>query len=307
MNRSADHVAERLARGPLVLDGAVGTELERLGVAMPAPLWSAASLLDAPQAVLSIHESYVRAGADILVANTFRTNPRALQRAGRYADGPAIAARAVELARKAARGSDTLVAASVGPAEDCYSPERVPPERELSAEHQVNAAWLSRAAPDLLWIETIGSAREARAAAAAAHGVGLPFVVSFILREDGKLLGGDSSAEAVAAVTEFEPLALGVNCVPPRGLAAGMAALRVATRLPLVAYGHVGNVRPLPGWSYFDSPTPEQYAALAVGWIEAGARVVGGCCGTGPAYIAALRIAVDRWRAERPASPGALV
>jgi S-methylmethionine-dependent homocysteine/selenocysteine methylase len=239
----------------------------------------------------------VEAGADIIVANTFRTNPRTLGRVGRLADGAALNRLAVELARRAvtaarphgAVAGGVLVAASMGPVEDCYHPERVPAESALRAEHEQMAAWLAAAQPDLVWIETMNTIREAQAAAVAVAGSGLPFAISFVVQESGDLLSGEPLEEAVAAVEPLAPLAIGVNCIPPRGMTAVLPRLRRATTRPLAAYAHIGNPTPIRGWSFSESATPAEYAQSARAWLAFGATIVGGCCGTTPAHIRAVR------------------
>jgi S-methylmethionine-dependent homocysteine/selenocysteine methylase len=191
-------------------------------------------------------------------------------------------------------GREVIVAASVAPVEDCYMPERVPDERTLGAEHGLMMQWLSAAAPDLVWIETMGTVREGRAAAVAAAEARLPHVVSFVPAESGSLLGGESLEDALAAVIGTGPLAVGVNCAPPSGVTAVLPRLRDSTALPLVAYAHINNVHPLRGWSYAERCSPDEYAAHAVAWLAAGAAVVGGCCGTTPAHVAAVRAWLDR-------------
>ena len=314
VSTSRMEVEQRFRGGPLVLDGAFGTELERRGVPTPAPLWSAEALWTAPEVVRAIHRDYVAAGADILVANTFRTNPRTLSRAGRLAEGAGLNARAVEMARAAAdRGGRSaeggghagLVAASVGPVEDCYRPELVPAGQALAQEHGLMMVWLAAAQPDLVWIETINTVQEARCAARAAAERGLPFVISLVLAEHGRLLSGEPLAHAVAAVEPFEPLAIGVNCVPARGITGLLRELRQYADRPLVAYGHIGNARPIRGWSYAHSATPAEYGGCVRAWLEAGAAVVGGCCGTTPAHVAAVRGVVDdRGRDGERREPG---
>jgi S-methylmethionine-dependent homocysteine/selenocysteine methylase len=284
----------RFARGPLILDGAMGTELERQGVCGPAPLWSAQALLTAPAVVEAIHREYVAAGADVIVANTFRTNPRALRRAGLLADGPRLNQLAVALARAACHGRvgregvGLIVAASIGPVEDCYSPELVPSEAELRDEHEQTASWLAAAKPDLAWIETIGTVREARAAAAVCAAAGLPLAISFVVRETGDLLSGEPLAAALAAVEPYDPLVIGLNCIPPRGLSVLLPRLRVSTSRPLAVYAHINNPTPLRGWSCSQHVTPDEYATYARDWLAGGATIIGGCCGTSAAHIAAL-------------------
>ncbi len=298
MDLTADQVHRQLSLAPRVLDGATGTELERRGIPAALPLWSAAALDSAPNVVTAIHREYIEAGADIIAANTFRTNVRTLARAGRTADGPRLNQLAVALARRAVAdatapprpaGLRILVAASVAPVEDCYCPQRVPTAATLQSEHRQMMAWLQAAHPDLIWIETMTTIREARAAAEAAATLTLPFVISFTTQETGELLGGEPLADAVAAALPFGPLAVGVNCIPPRGLTTLLPRLRQLTTLPLAAYAHVNNAAPIPGWTYGQMMDADEYGRTARSWLNLGAAIVGGCCGTTPEHIRAIR------------------
>ena len=114
-------------------------------------------------------------------------------------------------------------------------------------------------------------------------------VVSFVVKEDGDLLSGESLEEAVEALEPFDPIAFGLNCIPPSGLTRNLPRLRAATDLPLIAYAHLGNPEPITGWSFSQDVSPEDYAEEAARWIDMGARIIGGCCGTTPEHIAALR------------------
>jgi S-methylmethionine-dependent homocysteine/selenocysteine methylase len=342
-----------MLKGPIVLDGATGTELERRGVDAPLLLWSAGALLSHPDVVQAIHRDYALAGADVVVANTFRTNVRNLRAAGMLARGEELNRIAIGLARQASvpchpergegsgrgsrltstrkrsqiprcarndmkatrndmeatrndmeagrhHGCSVLVAASVAPVEDCYHPERVPGEAVLHDEHGQMLAWLKAAGPDLIWIETMGTVREARAAARAADHAQMPFVVSFVTREDGNLLGGEPLEQGVGAVEQFKPLAVGLNCIPPTGMTATLPRLRKATTLPLAAYAHINNVEPVFGWSYAESATPKQYAEHVKRWLDLGVSIVGGCCGTTPAHIRAVRSLIPHGLQTKP-------
>lgn len=285
-----------LTQRPALLDGATGTELERRGYHGRLPLWSAGALVTDAELVTAVHRDYAQAGVDIIVANTFRTNPRTLERSGNAALGPALAQLAVALARQACEGVGcrAFVAASVAPVEDCYQPERTPPARRLRREHSRFLDWLLTAQPDLLWIETVGTVREAAVLAELAAQRDVPAAFSFVTNEAGDMLSGEPLADAVAAVTPAAPLALGLNCIPPRGITALLPRLRDLTNCPLAVYAHIGHHRPLPGWSYAQALTPAEYRACAEQWLAAGARIVGGCCGTTPAHIQALRTLIHQ-------------
>ncbi|MCX7939906.1 MAG: homocysteine S-methyltransferase family protein, partial [Thermoflexales bacterium] len=201
-----------MSTSPVVLlDGAMGTELERRGVDTALPLWSAAALDTAPQVVQQIHLDHIRAGAQVITANTFRTNLRALQKAGLAHRMRELTFRAVALARAAIAESGNAqvrLAGSIAPVEDCYSPELVPTEEELQTEHALLARYLAEAGVDLLLIETQNTIREAVAAARAAASTGKPFWVSFVLDNQNRLLSGESLSDAVRAVLPFAPQAI---------------------------------------------------------------------------------------------------
>lgn len=290
---------QRIAAGPvLVLDGATGTELERRGLPSAAPLWSARALRDAPEEVLRIHRRYVEAGVDALTADTFRTQARTLARAGLPAGEDArLTARAVALARRAADEAPrrVFVLGSDPPLEDCYAPERVPDEAALAREHARHVANLLAAGADAVLAETMNCAREAVAAARAAREAGAEVWVSFVCWEGDRLLSGEPLAEALEAVAPLDPVLAGVNCLPPRAVPACLPALRAAGR-PFGVYANLGAPRE-DGEGRTDDAAPAAFAAAAAAWVEAGARAVGGCCGTTPSH---LRAVVERLRGHEP-------
>jgi S-methylmethionine-dependent homocysteine/selenocysteine methylase len=276
----------RLASGPpLLLDGATGTELERRGVATPLPLWSAPALFEQPEIVEAIHADYAAAGVEILTANTFRTQRRALARGGLGDRAEAATRRAVELARQAAaRAPDPVfVVGSAPPLEDCYRPDLVPDEASLAREHAEHADNLAAAGVDAVWVETMNSLREARAALRAARATDLPVVVGFVCWEGAQLLSGELLADAATAVAAEGADAVVVNCLPPSNVAACLAVL-ARTPLPFGAYANLGE----PGAAArSEECSPQGFAEHVAAWCEAGARVVGGCCGTTPAHLRA--------------------
>jgi len=295
--RVSDLVRRWSEEGIAVLDGAMGTELERRGVETRLPLWSAWGLLEAPRVVEAIHREYVEAGADIITANTFRTHRRSLAAAGMGDRAGELTRLAFELAARARGevGVDVLIAGSMAPLEDCYHPERVPSPERLRTEHQEIAENLAESGVDLLLLETMGTLEEIEAASRAARSTGIPFIVSAIAREDGELLGGQSPAEMVRLLEPREPLALMVNCGNHRVVTAALAKLLAAEPMaPVGAYANMGRPADGTGWSFTDELSPEDYAEVAREWVRMGASVVGGCCGTTPAHIQALAAALKK-------------
>jgi S-methylmethionine-dependent homocysteine/selenocysteine methylase len=271
---------ERLAAGPpLLLDGATGTELERLGIPSELPLWSARGLIDAPETVLAIHRAYAAAGAQALTANTFRTQRRTLDKAGQGHRAGELTTRAVALARDAASKHGIFVLGSAPPLEDCFHPERVPDDNALAREHAEHARHLVEAGADAVLVETMNTIREAVAAVRAARECGAPVFASFVSRGGARLLSGEPLEEAVDAVARLGPLAIGVNCLPPEAVPPCLGVLQRAG-LPFLVYANLIG----PG----EERSPEEYARCAAGWARAGARIVGGCCGTRPDHIRAL-------------------
>lgn len=297
------HFLERLAQPrPLLLDGATGTELDRRGVDTRLPLWSAGALLSAPQVLEAIHADYLRAGAEILTANTFRTHRRSLAKAGLGERAGDLTRQAVAIARQAAAAPGAgprFVAGSLSPLEDCYSPALVPPAAECEREHAEMAAELAAGGADLILVETMNTIREAAAATRAARATGLPVMTGFVCGSDGRLLSGESVAEAVRAIAPLGAVGLLINCTPATTIEAPFQELRQAAQLlaaparPRVGlYANIGHTDSIKGWESTADVDPAEYARLTAGWLAQGAGLVGGCCGTTPAHIAAVRQAL---------------
>jgi S-methylmethionine-dependent homocysteine/selenocysteine methylase len=297
MGNLSGRFRERLRSGPpLLLDAAMGTELQRRDADTTTPLWSARALLRDPELVWTIHGDEAASGAEILTANTFRTHARTLAKEGMGERAAELSALAIRLAHQAAslRGREIFVAGSLSPLEDCYRPDLAPETESLEREHASQARFLAEAGVDLILAETHNSIREARAAALAASATGLPFAVSLVTDGKGRLLSGEPIADAAAelmALAPWSPDALGINCVPAASLSVDFAVLAASTSgsgVPLAAYGNLGLPAEGPGWAFTDALEPDAYAEVARGWIERGARIVGGCCGTTPAHTRAL-------------------
>jgi S-methylmethionine-dependent homocysteine/selenocysteine methylase len=285
---------------PLVLDAAMGSELPRRGIPTRLPLWSAHALLEAPDVVRAIHADHAAAGAEVLTANTFRTNPRTLERCGLADRQRELTALAVRLAREAAASAGAvlagppgggarpvLVAGSIAPVEDCYEPELVPPDAELEREHAAMARSLAAAGCDLLLIETMNTLREARTALAAARETGLPAWVSFVVQPGGRLLSGEDLSAAAREVVRGGAELVLVNCAPPPVADEAFGILRGAVEVPCGVYPNYGHADPDMGWTS-DPLDPEWFGGFARRWFEKGAGVVGGCCGTTVEHVRAI-------------------
>jgi len=284
----------------IVLDGATGTEIERHGGPLHAPLWSAQALIDDPALVRRIHLEYLEAGAQVLTTNSFRTHARNLAAAGLAHRAHALTTLSVRLACEARdeytrthpAGADVRVAGAISPLEDCFRPA-ASPGRDARPEHREIATQLVQAGADLLLIETMGRIDEARAAVAAAQGLGRPIWLAVVARADGHMLAGETLAELLAALADLELHALLLNCTDLRHLGVALPALAAAaaTRPALWtgAYPHTGHHDPERGWSTHATDR-DAFADELAAWSSRlpQLRLLGGCCGSTPGWIAAL-------------------
>jgi S-methylmethionine-dependent homocysteine/selenocysteine methylase len=283
----------------VILDGALGSELESRGVDTRLPLWSAGALISAPAEVQHLHEDYLRAGADIIATCTFRTTSRTFSHAGLPDQSERLTALAVRLAMQArdtTGRTDALVGGSIGPLEDCYRPDLAPSDADIRREQSEQIRRLVHAGVDILLLETMSTIREAAIAAEAAAASGREFMVSFLGGEDGRLFSGEKVDDAVGAVSCYSPSVIAINCAAPRHLDPLLYKLRNAVAKipdadrPLVgAYANTGRIGGDPTCPIVCDIPPDAYVVQAKQWAKMGVRLIGGCCGTNPAHIAALR------------------
>ncbi len=274
------------ARGRvLMLDGALGSELERRGYPCPLPLWSAGAVLEQPGLLWEIHRDYVTAGADVLDACTFRTTRYTLAKVGMAARAEELTHQAVRLARSAASESarEILVSGCIGPVEDCYQPELVPQDEILRSEHTLHARYLADAGVDFLFLETHNNAREVLIAAECARKTGLPVWASVVARDAMHVLNGDELMPLAQKLVDVGVEALLVNCCSPK----------VAEDAFLTIRRFIGELgrrsQPLLG-AYpnimSEDLSAQEFSKWCARLVDQGAAIVGGCCGVGPEHIA---------------------
>ena len=281
-------------RDILLLDGATGSELDRRGVDVSLPLWSARAMITAPEVVAEIHRDYLLAGADAITANTFRTHARTLARESGGPAGAELSRRAVEITRavRDEHSPGALVMGSVAPLEDCYRPELAPDADACRREHAELIGTLLDAGVDRILIETMNNLTEARAAVSAARQLaGDRWMVSFCMKSagpPGTLLSGEPIAMILDELRDAP--AVGVNCVAAPSVEAQVTYLRamLPETTAIIAYANIGYADDAGNWVATDAVEPQRYAEYALKWVRAGASIVGGCCGTTPATIRAV-------------------
>jgi methionine synthase I (cobalamin-dependent)/5,10-methylenetetrahydrofolate reductase len=298
----------------VLADGAMGTVLYARGIFINR-CYDELNISD-PALIQSVHEEYLQAGADILETNTFGANRFRLARHGLAGKVAEINAAGVRLARQAVahlkekQAGDAWVAGAVGPLGVRLEPlgKTGLDEARSAFVEQIRA--LAEAGVDLLIIETMPALNEAREALMAANEAApdLPVVIMVTVDDDSNCLDGSSPAQAAALLTEWGADAVGVNCsTGPASVLTALEVMRAATALPLAGMPNAGMPREVEGRNIYLC-SPEYMASFARKAIAAGAQIVGGCCGTTPNHIRAMRSAMRAIDAQhRVAEGGAAV
>lgn len=271
--------------GVKILDGAMGTELGRRGVSLGERGWSVGAITGAPEVIVEVHRSYAAAGARWHRGNTFRAQPRVT---GEYRQ---LARRACELARAgvalAGVAGPQRFVGSMAPIEDCYRPDLSPPEEEARREHRQIAEALAEAGFDMIVCEAFPHAGEAVIAVEEAAETGLEVWASLTAGPDASLMTPAAMAAAARDCVIAGATAVLVNCTAATKTLPYVEALATAG-VEFGAYANAGEESERLGWGAPPEEAAARYAELAAAWARAGATILGGCCGTGPAHVAAL-------------------
>lgn len=294
----SDLIRELCASGPVITDGAWGTQLQQRGLTAGAcpEQWN----LTHPERVESVARAYVAAGSQVILTNTFGGNAILLERHG-LADRTAEINRAgVEISRCAA-GGRARVFASIGPTGKMLEMDEVT-EDDLLRVFSKQAFALAEAGADGIVVETMSALAEAEIAVKAAWETGLPVVGSMTYgagRDGTRTVMGVTPEQAATALAEAGASAIGANCGEGAArLLPVCRRLRAATGLPLWLKPNAGRPELRDGQSVYADSGEELFAEQVALLVEAGAGLVGGCCGTGPEFIRALAERLSRERAQ---------
>lgn len=286
---------ERLQSGAvLVLDGATGTNLQRRGlpVGMPSDIF----VMDNPEAVMQLHRDFLEAGSDILLTDTFGSSRLHLGHAGLMERFEQTNRTAVDLCRQVVSGTDALVGGSMGPLGEMLQPYGTLEEDAAVKVYAEQARVLTEAGVDLLVVETQFDLNEARAGVRGALSASdLPVVCSFSFDRGARTMMGVKPAQVGKALADAGVAAVGINC--GRSLEDNLVALtelRQATDLPIWFKPNAGMPHTDEQGRLQYDVTPEMMAGQVPVWIAAGARLIGGCCGTSPEHLKAIAQAVRK-------------
>lgn len=284
---------ELAAQGPVILDGALGSNLRKAG--MPVGICQAQWILEHPDVFLDLYRGYVDAGSRIIYAPTFSASRAILADFGQEDHTEAYIRRLVQLAKDAA-GGRAYVAGDLTTTGRFLEPRGDMTYTELFDDYQQQIRMLANAGSDLLVAETMMALDETLVALEAAQSVcDLPMMCSLTLESDGRLLGGGTVVEAVEILQEMGAAAIGLNCsVGPDQLESVISAMKAVAKVPLIAKPNAGMpVIDEFGQAHYNM-APAEFVKAMQKLVWRGARIVGGCCGTDPGYIRQLAIAVGK-------------
>ncbi|MFC3349560.1 homocysteine S-methyltransferase [Streptomyces echinoruber] len=290
-------LVDALAAGPVVLDGGMSNQLESAGHDLGGELWSARLLAERPEAVAEAHLAYFEAGASVAITASYQATFEGFARRGigraRAAELMALSVRlareAADRARAAGAARPLWVAASAGPYGAMLADGSEYRGRygltvdELARFHRPRLEALAAAGPDVFALETVPDADEARALLRAVRGLGVPAWLSYTVA-GGRTRAGQPLEEAFALAADAEEVfAVGVNCCAPEDADRAVAVAARVTGRPVVVYPNSGETwdAAARAWSGRSTFTPQR----VTGWVDAGARLIGGCCRVGPETI----------------------
>ena len=292
----------------MILDGALATELEKRDCDLKDPLWSAKILMDNPDLISAVHRDYFAAGADCVITASYQATLAGFMARGlSESEAEELIRQAVLIARRTrddfwekkpdhGNRPRPLVAASVGPygaflADGSeYRGDYQLSEDELIEFHRRRMQTLIAAGPDLLACETLPCFAEARALARLlADHPGVYAWISFTAKDGRHTRNGERISECAKWLDDYEQVAaIGINCTEPRFIPELIDEIRQSTGKPILVYPNSGELYD-PVQKCWFAAGAENFAALAIEWHSRGARIIGGCCRTGPEEIRAIR------------------
>ncbi len=278
----------------LVLDGATGTNLQSRGLAHGQ--LSESWVLEQPDKIVQLHRDFIQAGANVILTCTFNGNHYRLQHVDMQNEADEINRRAIHLAQQAAENTEVYIAGSLGPTGHMLTPLGTLNPLDAEKSYAAQALSLSEAGADVLVVETQFDLAEASAAVRGVRSVsGLPLVVSFSYDRGSRTMMGVKPSQAAEEMGKLGVDIIGINC--GRSLEENLKALielRAATALPIWFKPNAGLPRFEADGSTIYDVTPIEMGENTQLWLDAGANLVGGCCGTSPAHLAAISAKVAK-------------
>jgi homocysteine S-methyltransferase len=274
----------------------MGSELIRRGIELPKHIWSADANINFPQDVQQIHTSHVKAGSDYLTTNTFRTTPRAYDKAHKinkwtknsFNLAQESLEKAVSLAKNAAISSTSIIG-SIAPLEDCYQPNLFPGKEVARSEFSLLGKWLTEAGVDILLLETMNSIIETEAALIALQKLNYPIWVSFVLKNQQQLLSGDLLLDALRLLNNFNVSMVLLNCNPLDRTIKTINNIVNNWHGSWGIYPNLGKGEPSPDGCIVEYEPINKFVFVIRRAVDLGATVVGACCGSTANHIVEIK------------------
>ena len=295
---------QKLSAGQtVIIDGATGTELQRRDVPMDKIAWSGAAVLSHPDTVRAVHEDYIRAGAEVIISNTFGSTRQMLEPAGFGEHVETVNRRGVELAIEArdnVADRTVAVAASISAMPPGFDREAYfSPARELDSYREAIGI-LTDAGSDLIALEMMEDTIHGARAMQAAVETDLPIWLGVSCKQtkEGKLVGFGredvSLADVLDRLLPLGPTVVNIMHTSVEAIPAAIQLVRERWDGPLGVYPESGYFTK-PNWNFVDVIPPDELVRQATGWVQSGVRLLGGCCGTGPEHVRELRNALPQF------------
>lgn len=268
----------------------MGSYLQQKGIKSHPQLWMSFANLTHPEEVIKAHQAYIKAGADIITTNTFRTNPISIINSTDKINNFDFVQKSVKLAKSAVGDKNILIAGSNPPAEDCYQVKRTISKKEIESNHAEHIEYLINSGCDFILNETQSHLDEILFIAKFCNINSIPYIMSLFFTNELKLLSGENLFEVIKIVEEFNPLAIGLNCVSPKIF---QKTFRQINRdKPWGFYLNCGS-------STFNNEnitcgiSPIKYSEEIGKYLKKTPVFIGTCCGSSPSHTKELKKLLD--------------
>jgi len=275
---------------PLIMDGAMGTELMRRGIELPLPLWSSIANIEEYDHVATIHKEYIESGCNVITTNTFRTTPRTFMKAG-YTDADALKLSkksfkmAVKAAKNAKNAKNILIAGSIAPLEDCYVPSEFPGKIIAKNEFQFLTDMVSKSGVDIILFETMGSYKEIETALQVSEYIKMEKWLSIILKDKNHLLDNTKIEKVVGLAMRSNIDMLLINCTSTKIITDALPSFLKLWKGKWGTYPNAGKSMPTKEGIFTSVLSDDQFSKEISHYISLGASLVGSCCGSTPDTI----------------------
>ncbi len=284
MNKQNFTLLNRKYPHPFILDGALGSLLSDSHFEIDSQMWASLLNIQKPDAIKSIYQQYILAGAQIITTNTFRTNPAALKRANINLDNKSLVNASVNIAKAAAEFSNVIIAGSNAPAEDCYQKEYTLTPSQLEYNHKTHIELLWNSGSHIIWNETQSHWNEIELISSFCSANNFPFTLNLYFTDELLLLSGEPILQAVQMVQSYSPIAIGFNCISPTIFYKLLSEIEMPKD-----FGFYLNC-----YGTQNCPVSiEEYMRFVKYSLSYNPLYIGSCCGSNPLYTKAIKELFD--------------